>query len=134
MSKDLLLYQAQKNAKKNAETTAKAQTQKKVKSLNQNGALNFKLLALNEKEGKIMVDQKEINNILLNIEKTKLGEHHKAEMSKISLAELKKRMGIINSEFPVADLQFLFSGKNEMTSKELYELLCDNEFNDIDPV
>lgn len=55
-----------------------------------------------------MIDQKEINNILLNIERTKLGEHHRHEMSKISLVELKKRMGIINPEFPVSDLQFLF--------------------------
>jgi hypothetical protein len=60
--------------------------------LNNTGLLNFKLLALSEKDGKILVDQKEVNNILLNIERTKHGEFHSPDTSKISLNDLKKRM------------------------------------------
>lgn len=54
----------------------------------------MKLFALSEKEGKILVDQNEINNILRNIERTKYGEYHNPETSKITLNDLKKRMSI----------------------------------------
>ena len=53
---------------------------------------------------------------------------------KITLAELKKKLPIINPNFPEVEIGTLVNGKNEIKSKELLEILKDNELYDFDPV
>jgi len=61
------------------------------------GVLDFKTFATSEKDNKILVDEKEVNNILLNIERIKYGENYNPAdgVSKISLGEMRKRICIL---------------------------------------
>jgi Ca2+-binding EF-hand superfamily protein len=52
----------------------------------------------------------------------------------VSLAELKKRMVIINPSLSEKDIAILTNGKNDIKAKDLYELLGQNELNDFDPL
>lgn len=53
---------------------------------------------------------------------------------KINFAELKKRIQTINPDFPISELSLFTGGKNEISFKNLYELLQDNEIIDSDPL
>jgi len=53
---------------------------------------------------------------------------------KISQAELKKRIHIINPNFPMSELGTLTNNKTELKAKELYEMLKDNELENFDPL
>lgn len=54
--------------------------------------MDNKLFTVSEKDSKILIDQRELNNILLNIEKSKYGEYYTQEVSKITLHDMKKRI------------------------------------------
>lgn len=54
---------------------------------------------------------------------------------KMNFSELKRRIQIINPNFPINELALFTGGKPEIMYKELYELLQDNEINDdLDPL
>jgi len=54
---------------------------------------------------------------------------------KLNFAEMKRRIQIINPNFPINELALFTGGKPEIMFKELYELLQDNEINeDLDPL
>ena len=48
--------------------------------------------------------------------------------------ELKKKIPIINPNFPESEIATLTHGKNEIKSTDLYEILKDNELDDFDPL
>ena len=53
---------------------------------------------------------------------------------KISQAELKKRIHVINPNFPMSELGTLTNNKTELKAKELYDMLKDNELENFDPL
>ena len=53
---------------------------------------------------------------------------------KVTLAELKKRMSVINPDLSEKDLLTLTNGKPEISAKSLYELLKQNELGEFDPL
>ncbi len=53
---------------------------------------------------------------------------------KVSLNELKKKIPIINPNFPTGEIQTLTNGKMELKAKDLYELLRHNELENFDPL
>ena len=53
---------------------------------------------------------------------------------KISQAELKKRIHVINPNFPMSELGTLTNNKTELKAKELYDMLKDNELDKFDPL
>lgn len=53
---------------------------------------------------------------------------------KVSLNELKKKIPIINPNFPIGEISTLTNGKNELRAKDLYELLKNNELEKFDPL
>ena len=61
-----------------------------------------------------------------------IDEKHGGE--KISQAELKKRIHVINPNFPMSELGTLTNNKTELKAKELYEMLKDNELENFDPL
>jgi hypothetical protein len=52
---------------------------------------------------------------------------------KISLANLKKRLGVFFPNMNVKDYRFLMNNKRELTLEDLKELLIDNEVQNFDP-
>ncbi|KAM3140115.1 hypothetical protein pb186bvf_007915 [Paramecium bursaria] len=61
-----------------------------------------------------------------------LDEKNKGQ--KISLLELKKKIPAINPNFPKSEIKALTQGKPELRSKDLYELLKQNELQNFDPL
>ncbi len=53
---------------------------------------------------------------------------------KISQSELKKRIHIINPNFPMSELGTLTNNKTELKATELYDMLKDNELENFDPL
>ena len=53
---------------------------------------------------------------------------------KVSVAELKRRISIINPTITDKEISLLSHGKSEITSKDLYDLLLQNELVDFDPL
>lgn len=53
---------------------------------------------------------------------------------KISLANLKKRLGVFFPNMTAKEYRFLMNNKREMTLHDLQELLTDNEVTGFDPV
>jgi Ca2+-binding EF-hand superfamily protein len=53
---------------------------------------------------------------------------------RITLNDLKKRMAIINPNFPLNEIAMLTNGKPEIKAEELYEMLKQNELKDFDPL
>ena len=53
---------------------------------------------------------------------------------KITKAELKKYLDAFPKKYTPKEIQFLMNGKNEMDSKELYELLKSTQIEDFDAV
>ncbi|KAJ1458835.1 hypothetical protein M885DRAFT_512673 [Pelagophyceae sp. CCMP2097] len=52
----------------------------------------------------------------------------------ITLANLRKRLGVFYKNMPAKEYRFLMNNKNEMTLEDLKELLVDNEVKNFDPV
>jgi hypothetical protein len=50
------------------------------------------------------------------------------------LAELKKKVPSINPGFPINEIPALTQGRNELKSKDLFELLKQNELEKFDPL
>lgn len=53
---------------------------------------------------------------------------------KITLQNLRKRLGVFYKNMPTKEYKFLMNNKNEMTLEDLTDLLMDNEVKDFDPV
>ncbi|KAJ8608753.1 hypothetical protein CTAYLR_007788 [Chrysophaeum taylorii] len=53
---------------------------------------------------------------------------------KITLANLKKRLGVFYKNMPAKECRFLMNDKNEMTFEDLKNLLLENEVKNFDPV
>ncbi|GMI46794.1 hypothetical protein TrCOL_g2479 [Triparma columacea] len=53
---------------------------------------------------------------------------------KITLSNLKKRLGVFYKNMPNKEYRFLMNNKSEMTVQELQDLLMDNEVQNFDPV
>ncbi|CAK66399.1 unnamed protein product (macronuclear) [Paramecium tetraurelia] len=88
------------------------------------------LIELNEKS-------KQVDGVKITLEEIEkafkiLDEKNKG--SKISLLELKKKIPAINPNFPKSEYKALTQGKPELKSKDLYELLKQNELQDFDPL
>ncbi len=54
--------------------------------------------------------------------------------TKVSLAELKKKIPVINPNFPISEIPSLTNGKSEIKAKDLFELLKQNELEEFDPL
>lgn len=98
-----------------------------------------------EKGGQVQVKLEEINKVFQVIEHNKKGQskedgaplfhYDESYISKIRLADFKQRMAIINPAFPINDLNTLFQGRSDVTSKDMHELLQENEMlEDFDPM
>ena len=53
---------------------------------------------------------------------------------KISISELKKKLSVINPTITDKEINLLTFGKSEIRSKDLYDLLIQNELVDFDPL
>jgi Ca2+-binding EF-hand superfamily protein len=73
------------------------------------------------------ISLEEIQSVFRMIDDKNKGE-------KLGLLELKKRLPIINPNFPLSEISTLTNGKNEIKSQELYDLLKENDLGDYDPV
>lgn len=71
---------------------------------------------------------------LKDIEKTFKMIDEKGGGTKISQAELKRRLLIMNPTFPDKDIGILTNNKNEIRAKDVYDLLKQNELSDYDPL
>ena len=52
----------------------------------------------------------------------------------LTIATLKKRLGVLFPEMTAKEFRFLMNNKKEITLEDLKELLVDNELNNFDPV
>jgi len=77
-------------------------------------------------KGGVLVTNTEIQHAFnfLDIDKT----------GKISLANLKRRLGVFFPDMTAKDYRFLMNNKKELTENDLMELLMDNEITNFDPV
>ena len=80
---------------------------------------------LNAKGG-ILVSNTEISHAFNFLDMDKTG--------KVSLANLKKRLGVFFPEMTAKDYRFLMNNKRELSENDLMELLVDNEITSFDPV
>ena len=80
---------------------------------------------LNAKGG-VLVTHAEIQNAFAFLDVDKSG--------KISLAGLKKRLGVFFPDMSAKDYRFLMNGKRELAEHDLMELLLDNDITNFDPV
>lgn len=53
---------------------------------------------------------------------------------KITLSNLKKRLGVFYKNLPAKEYRFLMNNKNELTFEDLKDLLLENEVKNFDPV
>merc|ERR1719453_609916 len=53
---------------------------------------------------------------------------------KITLGNLRKRLGVFYKNMPAKEYRFLMNNKSEMSYDELRDLLIDNEVKNFDPV
>ncbi|GMH93655.1 hypothetical protein TrVE_jg2048 [Triparma verrucosa] len=56
------------------------------------------------------------------------------QTGKITLSNLKKRLGVFYKNMPNKEFRFLMNNKSEMTVQDLQDLLTDNEIQNFDPV
>ena len=80
---------------------------------------------LNSKGG-VLVTNAEIQNAFAFLDVDKSG--------KITLASLKKRLGVFFPDRSAKDYRFLMNGKRELAEHDLIELLMDNDITNFDPV
>lgn len=76
--------------------------------------------------GGIYVHEKDIETLFKFIDKNNYG--------RISLADIKSRISLFAKEMTGRDFKFLLAGKNDISVRELYDILKFNELEDFDPV
>lgn len=99
-------------------------------ALQKSGFLDFKMFQKpqdQEAEPGLEISLEEIEKAFRIIDE-KSGGHH------ITLNDLKKRMAIINPNFPLNEIAMLTNGKPEIKAEDLYEMLKQNELKDFDPL
>ncbi|KAL4494625.1 hypothetical protein ABPG72_004527 [Tetrahymena utriculariae] len=118
---------------------------KNLKDLAPTGILDFQFFQKAEKDGQISVQYNQINQLFQNIENAKKFQQNPQDYqpqqyqddinSKLKLQDLKYRISILNPSYPVNDLNTLFQGRQDITAKDMFELLKENEMlEDFDPV
>lgn len=88
---------------------------------------DFNFFESNEPGNHVDISLEEIQSVFRMIDEKNKGE-------KLGLLELKKRLPIINPNFPLSEISTLTNGKNEIKSQELFDLLKENDLGDYDPV
>ena len=83
-------------------------------------------LKTNEKGG-ILVSREEIESALKHLASDK-------RTGRISLAQLKKKLGTLFPEIHSKDFKFLFHNRKDVSVNELTELLLENDLNQFDPL
>lgn len=117
-----------------------------LKALVPTGIFDINFFTKTDNHSKINVDPETLahafqlidptNNKPVRFDSEKENENKMDEYNryKINFAELKKRIQIINPDFPISELSLFTGGKNEISFKGLFELLQDNEIIDGDPL
>ncbi|EAR91080.2 EF-hand protein (macronuclear) [Tetrahymena thermophila SB210] len=135
LQKTLIQFQ---KAQMQLERTGKLSPLKQLSPFKKKEMVNFKaleeagLINLNFPSSKEKVQGVQIS--LEDIEKAFKILDEKNGGSKISLQELKRKIPDLNPNFPLNEIPALTQGKSEIKSKELFELLKQNELDHFDPL
>ncbi|EGR30428.1 hypothetical protein IMG5_132500 [Ichthyophthirius multifiliis] len=97
------------------------------KALEDAGLINLNFPAEKEKVEGVKISLEDIEKAFKILDEKNQG-------SKISLQELKKKIPVLNPNFPLNEIPALTQGKAEIKSKELFELLKQNELENFDPL
>lgn len=77
-------------------------------------------------QGGIYVHEKDIETLFRFIDSNNYG--------RITMQDLKKKVSLFAKEMTNRDFKFLMAGKNDISIKELYDILKYNELEDFDPI